>query len=158
VVSPRERARRVYLPKGPARWFDFWTEEVFDAGIETTLAAPLDRLPLVVAEGAILPMTDAGDDFSRLHDEPTRAVRIFPGPDAGAGRFTLMEDDGVGVAGALTRVTLELAWTASAITLAVNAAGDYRLPYRRIRVIPPQAERRRITLLSAEGAPELVLA
>ena len=53
----------------------------------TTLAAPLDRLPLVVPEGAILPMTDAGDDFSRLHDEPTRAVRIFPGPTQAASRF-----------------------------------------------------------------------
>ncbi len=156
VVAPHERARRVYLPKGPPRWFDFWTEEVFEAGGETTLAAPLDRLPLLVAEGAILPTTDAGDDFSRLHDEPTRAVRIFPGPAEGGGRFRLIEDDGLSPEGALTRLTLDLAWTASAITLAVDAVGDYPLPFRRIRVIPPQAERRPITLLSADGAPTLV--
>ena len=155
VVTPGERARRVYLPKGPSRWFDFWTEEVLEAGAETTLAAPLDRLPLAVAEGAILPTTDAGDDFSRLHDEPTRAVRIFPGPTAGAGRFVLAEDDGVSAEGAPTRVTFDLAWTASAITLAVCASGGYPLPYEQVRVIPPRAERRPITLLSADGAPAL---
>jgi alpha-glucosidase len=92
VVAPGERGRRLYLPRGPASWFDFWTEEVLAAGAETMLAAPLDRLPLVVAEGAILPMTDAGEDYSRLHDEPTRALRIFPGPAAGSRRFVLIED------------------------------------------------------------------
>ncbi len=158
VVAPRERARKVYLPKGPSRWFDFWTEEGLEPGVETTLAAPLDRLPLVVAAGAILPTTDAGEDFSRLHDEPTRAVRIFPGPTEGGGRFVFVEDDGVSADGAITRVTLELMWTASAITLAVSATGNYPLPFPRIRVIAPQAERRPITLQSADGAPGLLLA
>jgi alpha-glucosidase len=122
------------------------------------LAAPLDRLPLVAAEGAIVPMTDAGDDFSRLHDEPTRAVRIFPGVGEGRSRFALFEDDGVSAAGAEALVTFELAWTPSEIALAVRMAGDYRLPYRTIRVIPPQAERRPIALRSAAGAPALLRA
>ncbi|MGO4871093.1 MAG: hypothetical protein ACLPGW_10865 [Roseiarcus sp.] len=52
-------------------------------------------------------------------------------------------DCGVSVEGALTRVTFDLASTASAITLAVGAAGDYRLPYQRVGVILPQAARRR---------------
>lgn len=158
VVNPGARARPVYLPKGPSRWFDFWSEDPLDAGVVATLAAPIDRLPLVVVEGAILPMTDAGDDFSLLHDEPTRAVRIFPGPREGASRFTLVEDDGVSAEGAVARVTFELAWTPSAVTLTVNAAGDYPLPYRRVRVIPRQAERRPIALRSAAGAPALFMA
>ena len=41
VVAPGERARQVYLPGGPACWFDFWTEEVLAPGTETILAAPL---------------------------------------------------------------------------------------------------------------------
>jgi alpha-glucosidase len=157
VVTPGERARRVYLPSGPSRWFDFWTEEALDAGAETILAAPLDRLPLAAAQGAIIAMTDAGEDFSRLHDEPTRAVRIFPGPTEGRSRFVLVEDDGISVRGAATRVTFDLTWTPSEVTLAVARSGDYPLPYRSIRVIARQAERRAITLRSAEGAPALVL-
>ncbi len=156
VVSPGERARRAYLPKGPSHWFDFWTEETLAAGAETILAAPLDRLPLVAAEGAIVAMTDAGEDFSRLHDEPTRAVRIFPGLTEGRSRFVLVEDDGISVRSAATRVTFDLVWTESEVTLAVAHSGDYPLPYRQIRVIARQAERRAITLRAAEGAPTLV--
>ncbi len=157
VVAPGERARRAYLPSGPACWFDFWTEEVLAAGADATLAAPLDRLPLVVPDGAILPMTDAGDDFSRLHDEPTRAVRIFPGPAAGSGRFVLFEDDGISAAVDATRVTFDLAWSAGEIALSVSAEGAYPLPYRQIRVIQRQADRRPIRLTAGEAAPKLVL-
>jgi alpha-glucosidase len=157
VVAPGERARRLYLPKGPSCWFDFWTGEALAAGAETTLAAPLDRLPLVVTEGAILPMTDAGEDFSRLHDEPTRAAQIFPGPTSGGGRFTLVEDDGLSADAAPTRVTLDLRWTEAEIVVSVRADGDYPLPYRRIRVIPPRAEPRPIRLRAAKGAPALAI-
>jgi alpha-glucosidase len=157
VVAPGERARRLYLPKGPSRWFDFWTEEVFVAGAEATLDARLDRLPLVVAEGAILPMTDSGEDFSRLHDEPTRAARIFPGPTSGAGRLALIEDDGLSANAATTRVTLDLGWSEAEIVVSVRVEGDYPLPYRQIRVIAPRAERRPIRLGAAKGAPALVL-
>jgi alpha-glucosidase len=157
VVAPGERGRRLYLPNGPASWFDFWTEEVLAPGAETILAAPLDRLPMVVPAGAILPMTDAGEDYSRLHDEPTRSLKIFPGPAAGGRRFVLFEDDGISAEVNATRVTFDLAWTAEEITLSVSAEGDYPLPYRQIRVIPRQAERRRIRLNTAEGAPRLAL-
>jgi len=156
VVAPGERARRVYLPRGPACWFDFWTEEAIASGARTMLAAPLDRLPLVVREGAILPTTDAGDDFSRLHDEPTRAVRIFPGLAAGSRRFVLFEDDGISASVKATRVTFDLAWTPQDIALSVSVDGDYPLPYRQIRVIQRQADRRPIRLSNPDGAPRLL--
>jgi len=157
VVTQGERARRVYLPRGPSRWFDFWTEEGFDAGAETLLAAPLDRLPMVVAEGGIVPMTDAGDDFSRLHDEPTRAIRIFPGPARGSSRFTLVEDDGISITSPTTLVTFDLTWTETHVSFAANAEGAYPLPATRIRILPHRAERRPITLRSGVGAPALFL-
>ena len=158
VVTPGERARRIYLPKGPSCWFDFWTEEMLGAGAETMLAAPLDRLPLVAAEGAIVITTDAGGNFSCLHDEPTRAVRIFPGPTEGSSRFVLIEDDGISVRGAATRLTFDLIWTTAEVTLAVATDGDFPLPYRHIRVIGRQAEYRPIALRGAEGTPMLVIA
>ena len=158
VVVPGERNRRVYLPKGPGFWFDFWTEEALAAGAVTALAAPLDRLPLVVPEGAIVPITDSGDDFSRLHDEPTRAVRIFPGPTEGSSRFVLFEDDGISASGGVTRVTFDLAWTATDVALSASGSGDYRLPYRRIKVIQRRADRRPVRLNIAPGAPKLIQA
>ena len=73
-----------------------------------------------------------------------------------AAAVCLIEDDGISAAVNATRVTLDLAWTADEVELSVSAAGDYPLPYQQIRVIPRQAERRRIRLHTAEGAPSPV--
>ena len=76
----REGAREVevYLPRGPESWRDFWTGRVYPAGRSATIPAPLDRLPLLALAGAIVATTDSGDDYSRLHDEPSRALHVFP--------------------------------------------------------------------------------
>jgi hypothetical protein len=70
--------------------------------------------------------------------------------DPGGGR------DGISAAVNATRVTLDVAWTAEDVDLSVSVEGDYPLPYRQIRVIPREAERRRIRLNTAEGAPRLI--
>jgi alpha-glucosidase (family GH31 glycosyl hydrolase) len=114
-------------------------------------------LPLLARAGAIVPMTDAGDDYLGLHDEPSRALRVFPGPGSGSGHFVLFEDDGISAVGATTRVTCDLDWTRTDITLAVRADGDFALPYQHITVVPPRAERRRVTLKAGVGSPALQL-
>lgn len=65
----------MYLPLGPAAWYDFYSGEAHAPGATVTLAAPLERLPLLVAAGGMLPLTDEAEDFSRLHDEPSRCLR-----------------------------------------------------------------------------------
>jgi alpha-glucosidase len=157
VVAPGERARRVYLPAGPELWFDFYSGERLAAGSVAVLAAPLDRLPLAVAAGSIIPMTGEADDFSRLHDEPSRCLRLFPGDGTGASRFVLAEDDGISAAATLTRLTLDLAWTPQEISLTVTSAGDYTLPYDHMAVILPAAELRPCRIVSDAGAPALRL-
>ena len=61
----REGAREVevYLPAGVECWRDFWTGRVYAAGLSATIAAPLDRLPLIAPAGAIVATTDSGDDY-----------------------------------------------------------------------------------------------
>jgi alpha-glucosidase len=155
VIAPGARARRVYLPKGPGEWFDFWGEERFEAGSEVVVAAPLDRLPLLAPAGAIVPMTDSDDDYARRHDEPSRKVLLFPGTVAGASRFTLFEDDGLSAAGATTKVKLELVWSKARIALSARVEGGYELPYKSLRVVLRQGEKRRLQLTSFAGAPTL---
>ncbi len=150
VVEEGARARDLYLPAGPECWFDFWTGERLAAGAVATLAAPLDRLPLVASAGAIIPMTDEPADFSRLHDEPSRCLRLFPGDAAGSSRFTLVEDDGVSIAGPTIRLAITLDWTADTVTLAVDADGPYA---GEIGVSLPLADRR--TLVLKPGAVAL---
>jgi len=130
----------VYLPHGPESWRDFWTERVYEAGGSATIPAPLDRLPLLAPAGAIVATTDSGGDYSRLHDEPSRALRVFPGAGAGASSAVLFEDDGVSLVGASTRVTIALSWARSRVRVEVRAIGNYPLPYKEMRVVLPKDE------------------
>jgi alpha-D-xyloside xylohydrolase len=51
--------RAVYLPDGD--WVDFWTGEVHAGGRYRTVTTPLERVPLFVRHGAIIPTTPVGD-------------------------------------------------------------------------------------------------
>ncbi|MEM0933867.1 MAG: DUF5110 domain-containing protein, partial [Bacteroidota bacterium] len=53
VQEPNAQGRRMYFPKG--KWYNFWTDEVVDGGVEKWVAAGLDTIPLFVKEGALIP-------------------------------------------------------------------------------------------------------
>ncbi len=78
VFEPGARTRRVYLPRAPQGWFDWWTGSHHAGGQTIEVAAPLHRLPLFVRGGAIVPTTDSPHDKART-EEPTRALLWFPG-------------------------------------------------------------------------------
>lgn len=151
VLTEGAREIDVYLPGGPESWRDVWTGQVHVAGRSARLPAPLDRLPLLAPAGAIVPVTDSGDDTSRLCDEPSRALWLFPGATAGQSRATLVEDDGLTLDGPSTRVTVALSWTDSAVRVEVEARGDYPLPYTQMRVILPRDETRTVDLSGTDG-------
>ncbi|MFA9439548.1 TIM-barrel domain-containing protein [Uliginosibacterium sp. sgz301328] len=91
VVEPDQRERRVYLPAG-AGWYDFWTKERYGGGQDIVLPAPMDRPPLLVREGAILPLNIAEQHFAQPADE--RAFALFPAQGVGRHVETCFEDDG----------------------------------------------------------------
>eukprot|EP00850_Spirogloea_muscicola_P023925 SM000407S15252 [mRNA] locus=s407:28755:33119:- [translate_table: standard] len=95
VLENGSRQREVYLPKGPTCWWDFWGPESFEPGTVAKVAAPIERLPLFVPAGSILPMTAEAHDFSALHDESSRILRVFPHPHEGLSTCCLYEDDGI---------------------------------------------------------------
>jgi alpha-D-xyloside xylohydrolase len=53
MFEPRGR-RNVYLPAGG--WYDFWTDQRFEGARWITYEAELERLPLFVRAGAVIPM------------------------------------------------------------------------------------------------------
>ncbi len=78
----------VYLPKGA--WYDFWTGRRYEGPLGVTVEAPLDRMPLFVRGGAILPLAPIAQfDGERSWDEIL--LQIYPD---GTSRFDLYEDDG----------------------------------------------------------------
>lgn len=90
-ITDVKRSRKVYLPKGSA-WYDFWTNELFTGGKSITAEAPLEKMPLFVRAGAIVPMTEP---MQFVDERPTAPyeIRIYRGAD---GNFTLYEDAGDG--------------------------------------------------------------
>lgn len=53
IQEPNGLGRRMYIPRG--NWFDFWTDELVEGGKEKWVAADLDKIPLFIKEGAIIP-------------------------------------------------------------------------------------------------------
>lgn len=87
------QTRSVYLPKG-TRWYDFWTNEVYEGGIWIEAAANIERIPLFVREGSILPMTETMNYTDEKPDAPI-TLRVYPGRD---GEFLLYDDSSDGYA------------------------------------------------------------
>ncbi len=126
VVRANERARDVYLPAG--RWYDFWTGAALDAtGDLRRVDAPLERMPLFVRGGSIVPSTIA---MSHTGEKPWNPLRFDLYPDAaGAAAGSLYEDDGASPAyrqGAFRRTTLSLAGG----RLALGVRGAHQPPAR----------------------------
>lgn len=86
-----KKSRTCYLPAGAA-WIDFWSGEYFEGGQSIERETPLDRIPLFVRAGAVLPMKE-GMQYVQDKEEAPVILRIFPGAD---GSFTLYEDSGEG--------------------------------------------------------------
>jgi len=101
--------------------------------------------------GAIVPLTGEVD-FSRLHDEPSRHLRVFPTRATASTTSALYEDDGISLRyrdGDCAEVVFDLQTTPVDITLAARVTGRYQLPYRQISVELPPDEKRRVSLQGA---------
>ncbi|MDT8347833.1 MAG: glycoside hydrolase family 31 protein, partial [Flavobacteriaceae bacterium] len=53
IVEPNARGRRMYLPRGS--WFNFWENTKTIGGKEVWVDADIDKIPLFVKAGAIIP-------------------------------------------------------------------------------------------------------
>lgn len=85
-----EHARRVYLPEG-CDWYEMETGEKYSGGQWIDADAPLEKIPVFVKAGSIIPMCAPALSVSELSDEIT--LHVYPGAD---GAFTLYEDAGDG--------------------------------------------------------------
>jgi alpha-D-xyloside xylohydrolase len=88
VTEPGATQRHTYLPKG--KWYDFWTGATVEGGKFADVPAPLDRMPLYVRAGSIVPMGPE-EEYSNQKPADPIELRIYPGAD---GDFALYEDEG----------------------------------------------------------------
>ncbi len=90
VYRPEGKRDSIYLPEG--KWIDFWDGTEYEG--KTTLMgypAPLDKLPLFIRSGAIIPMQqEMMYNWQRPSD--TLTLNIYP---EGHSEYILYEDDGL---------------------------------------------------------------
>lgn len=89
VLEEGATTKRVYFPAG--RWTDWWSGEVWRGPGRFEVPAPLERLPLFVREGTLLPLAPEGTPAGTEPDQLTLAA--FPDGDGNA-RLTLLDDGG----------------------------------------------------------------
>ena len=89
VTAEDASSRSLYLPPAAA-WYDFWTGKKTAGDQKIEAAAPLDRIPLYVKAGSILPL---GPDIEYAGEKPAAPIelRVYPGAN---GSFDLYEDAG----------------------------------------------------------------
>ena len=140
--SARKTAKK-YLPKG-CEWYDFWTGTRYKGGQWLTLTTQLDRVPMFVRAGSIIPfapeMQYVGEkDWSQLE------LRVYPGADAS---FTLYEDEGDGYnyeKGICS--TIPMQWNEKSRTLTIGERkGEY----------PGMIRERKFTVILPDGRSQTV--
>jgi len=89
VVRNLPHNRNVYLP-GTQDWYDFWTGKRTTGGQTLKTEAPLERIPIYVRAGSIVPM---GPELQYAAEKPADPIelRVYRGKN---GTFKLYEDEG----------------------------------------------------------------
>ena len=137
------RTTTKYLPKGAA-WYDFWTNKQYKGGQDVTLETTLDRVPMFVRAGSILPL---GPEMQYVGEKAwdNLEMRVYPGAN---GRFTLYEDEGDNYnyeKGQYATITFQ--WNDKARTLTIGARkGSY----------PGMLTKRQFTIVTPDGKQQSV--
>ena len=105
VTEPNATTRKIILPAG-SDWYDFWSGQKSRGGQTIVADAPLDKMPILVREGSIVPLGPKVQ-YAAENQDPTE-LRIYGGKDAD---FQLYEDSGDGYAYERgERATINLHW------------------------------------------------
>lgn len=120
ILEEGARSRSLLLPRG--RWYGFWEEDSWEGPGPVHLEAPLERIPLLVRAGSVLP----------LEEEGHLVLHLYP-PGAGSGQGRLYSDAGEGY-GPGRLDTFRLERVADGLELAWEGEGDYPWPYPEVEV------------------------
>ena len=138
VTTEGATTRTVYLPQ--ATWYDFWTGAKVEGGKRIQADAPIEKMPLFVRAGSIIPMGPKMEWTTEKPEDPIE-VRVYPGAD---GDFTLYEDGNDGYAYERgEHATIALHWDDAARTLTLAPReGSFpgMLPEHKFRLVVVQKD------------------
>lgn len=138
VTAPGAVERPVYLPRTEGGWINFWTGERETGGRSIDAPAPLNRIPLFLRAGAIVPVGPDVEYASQIENPPTE-LRVYSGAN---GSFELYDDAGDGYGYEKGQyATIPLRWNDATSTLVIGKRrGSYPgMPasrHFRVRLMP----------------------
>ncbi|HNW51411.1 MAG TPA: glycoside hydrolase family 31 protein [Prolixibacteraceae bacterium] len=129
VTEKGAKSRTLYLPEG--KWIDYWSGQEYIGKKSIIVKTPLDKLPIYIKAGAIIPMQP---DMQYVGEKPVDPVTfdIYP---SGISSFDLYEDDGLSLdyqkgVFAITKVTCKDINERVYIDI-FPSEGSYSLPGRK---------------------------
>lgn len=143
VDFTQSKEMEVYLPSGN-KWYNYWTNENFDGGQKLKIKTSLDRIPLFVRAGSIIPI---GPDMQYTNEKKwdNLIINVYPGAD---GTFTLYEDEGDNYnyeSGAYTEILMK--WNDTKRILTIDARkGEYN----------GMLTKRNFTIRTADGKEKVI--
>ena len=143
VDFTQSKEMEVYLPSGN-KWYNYWTNEDFDGGQKLKIKTSLDRIPLFVRAGSIIPI---GPDVQYTNEKKwdNLIINVYPGAD---GTFTLYEDEGDNYnyeSGAYTEIQMK--WNDKKRILTIDARkGEYN----------GMLTKRNFTIRTADGKEKVI--
>lgn len=93
IVEPtggKPALKDVYFPAGHF-WYDYFTGQIYKGGQSIAYECPLDRMPIFVRAGAILPMAPKMDYIGQKPNDPL-TLDVYASDKASS--FRMYEDDG----------------------------------------------------------------
>lgn len=143
VDFTQSKEMEVYLPSGN-KWYNYWTNEDFDGGQKLKIKTSLDRIPLFVRAGSIIPI---GPDVQYTNEKKwdNLIINVYPGAN---GTFTLYEDEGDNYnyeSGAYTEIQMK--WNDTKRILTIDARkGEYN----------GMLTKRNFTIRTADGKEKVI--
>jgi alpha-glucosidase len=133
VLTPSTTERNVRLPEG--FWYDYWTGQKYKGGNDIKVDAPLNRIPVFVKAGAIIPTQQV---VQSTNQSPIDPLTFTVYPTKLQSTRTYYEDDGISFEyekGKYFRRTINQRNSSGGITLMLSKAeGSYRPPKRSLVV------------------------
>jgi len=130
VTIKGQTTREVYLPHG--RWYDYYTGKAYSGGSVVSIPAPLNRLPMLVPAGHVIPLWPVQQYVGQTAISELQ-LKIYHGD----GEITLYEDEGEGK-GYQNGVYRWLYFTCKVLpngglSIAWRRAGKYQPTYEKVR-------------------------
>ncbi len=143
VLEPGATERELYLPRGV--WYEYDTGKLIDGSRSVTIAAPLERMPIYVRAGKVLPLWPV---MQYVGEKPLAepCLRAY----AGSGETTLYEDAGEGLA----YQQGDYRW--SYFSCKFLPSGQFAVEWRRAGQYQPPYRQLRMEIVGISGEPERV--